>query len=319
MNLSLATLDRVPLTVARPAFDPRRLKPGILHLGVGNFHRAHQAVYTEDAITKRGGDWGIVGVSLRRPDIPALLTPQDNLYAVETLGTERHVRVMGVIGHTLTAPDSRAELFGHFSAPHIRIVSLTITEKGYCLDGTGVLAEDHPDIIHDLKNVDEARSAIGWIVRGLARRARASVGGVTIISCDNLSENGGTLARAVLRFARAVEPSLVSWIENNVSFPQTMVDCIVPATDAATIARVEADLGLHDSAPVAREEFAQWVIENRFSGPRPAWDEFICAEGNSHVKIGKENYFLSADGLLMPARKGQSPPDLRYFNRETRK
>jgi fructuronate reductase len=273
MNLSLATLDRVPRNIARPSFDPRRLKTGILHLGVGNFHRAHQAIYTEDAIAKRGGDWGIVGVSLRRPDMPALLTPQDNLYTVETLGVERHLRVMGVIGRTLTAPESRAELFGHLSAPHLRIVSLTITEKGYCLDGSGALAEDHPDIVHDLKNADEPRSAIAWIVRGLARRAQANAAGVTIISCDNLSENGAKLARAVLRFARMAEPSAVSWIEDSVSFPQTMVDCIVPATDAATISRVETDLALHDSAPVAREEFAQWVIENKFSGPRPAWDE----------------------------------------------
>ena len=273
MNLSLATLDRVSATVARPSFDPRQLKPGILHLGVGNFHRAHQAVYTEDAIARRGGDWGVVGVSLRRPDTPALLAPQDNLYTVETLGIERHVRVMGVIGRTLTAPDSRANLFGNFAQPGIRVVSLTITEKGYCLDGSGALAEDHPDIVHDLKSPGEPRSAIGWIVRGLAKRAGAGAPGVTIVSCDNLAENGSKLQRAVLRFARTAEPTLVSWIENNVSFPQTMVDCIVPATDAATIARVEADLGLHDAAPVAREEFAQWVIEDKFSGPRPAWDE----------------------------------------------
>src|SRR5215472_15354470 len=128
MNLSLATLDRVPRTVARPAFDPRLLKPGILHLGVGNFHRAHQAVYTEDAIARRGGDWGIVGVSLRRPDVPALLGPQDNLYTLETLGETRDLRVIGVIGRTLTAPEARSELFSHFASAAIRIMSLTITE-----------------------------------------------------------------------------------------------------------------------------------------------------------------------------------------------
>lgn len=281
-NLSLAALDQVPASVARPAFDPRSLKAGILHLGVGNFHRAHQAVYTEDAIAKRGGDWGIVGVSLRRPDVPALLQPQDNLYSVETLGRERHVRVMGVIGRTLTAPESRAELFAQFSAPNIRVVSLTITEKGYCLDSAGALAEDHPDIVHDLKNRAEPRSAIGWIVRGLGRRAAAKAPGVTIISCDNLSANGAKLGRAVTRFAREADPALVAWIEDNVAFPETMVDCIVPATDAATIARVEADLTLHDAAPVAREEFAQWVIENKFAGPRPAWDE-VGAEIVSEV------------------------------------
>ncbi len=273
MNLSLATLDHVPRSVARPAFDPRSLKSGILHLGVGNFHRAHQAVYTEDAIAKRGGDWGIVGVSLRHPDIPSRLAPQDNLYTVETLGTERRLRVMGVIRHTLTAPGARDELLRRFASSAIRIVSLTVTEKGYCLDSSGALAEDHPDIVHDLENPQAPRSAIGWIVRGLATRAKDGGSSATVISCDNLSENGGKLGRAVLRFARLAEPSSASWIEDNVTFPQTMVDSIVPATDAATIARIEADLGFNDAAPVAREEFSQWVIENKFSGPRPAWDE----------------------------------------------
>lgn len=281
-HLTLAALDRIPASVARPAFDPRALTAGILHLGVGNFHRAHQAVYTEDAIARHGGNWGIVGVSLRRPDVPALLQPQDNLYSVETLGQERHVRVMGVIGRTLTAPDSRAALFANFAAPNIRVVSLTITEKGYCLDSPGALAEDHPDIAHDLKNPDEPCTAIGWIVRGLARRAAAKAPGITVISCDNLSANGSKLGRAVARFAQAAEPSLASWLADNVAFPETMVDCIVPATNAATIARVEADLGLHDAAPVAREEFAQWVIENKFAGPRPAWDD-VGAEIVSEV------------------------------------
>lgn len=273
MRLSLAALDRLPRNIARPAFDPRTLRCGILHLGVGNFHRAHQAVFTEDAMAKAGGDWGIIGVSLRRPDTANLLDPQDGLYTVETLGEEKSWRVIGALRRVLVAPAPGAgrELFAAFADPNIHIVTLTITEKGYGLSADGVF--DSEQIGSDLSHPDRPRSAIGWIVRGLARRKANGAGPLTIISCDNLSKNGARLASAVDSFARIAEPQLVSWIADNVAFPGTMVDCIVPATDAATIARVEAAIGLHDAAPVARERFAQWVLEDKFAGPRPAWEE----------------------------------------------
>jgi fructuronate reductase len=270
MRLSLSTLARLPKDVARPAFDPRALRCGILHLGVGNFHRAHQAVFTEDAMAAQPGDWGILGVSLRRPDVANLLRPQDSLYTVETLGERRRYRVMGVLRGTLVAPDAREALLAAFADPAIHVVTLTITEKGYCLKGDGTLDFDHPDIRHDLANAPQ--SAIGWIVRGLGVRRKAGAAPLSIISCDNLAANGHRLGRAVADFARALDAALASWIADNVTFPGTMVDCIVPATDAPTIARVETALGLHDAAPVARESFAQWVIEDKFAGPRPAWE-----------------------------------------------
>lgn len=272
MRLSLEALARLPAHIARPAFDPRMLKPGILHLGVGNFHRAHQAVFTEDAIAKRGGDWGIVGVALKRPDVPrALGGGQDNLYTLEILDVPSRYRIIGALRRTLAASEDPGAVIGLLAAPAIKIVTLTITEKGYCLN-SGALNFDHPDIRHDLGSTDFPRSAIGWLVRGLvARRGQGEP--LTILSCDNLAGNGSKLGQAVLDFARARDPGVASWIESRVTFPNTMVDCIVPATDEATIARVASAIGFEDAAPVAREPFAQWVIEDRFASERPAWEE----------------------------------------------
>jgi fructuronate reductase len=272
-GLSLATLGDLPAAVARPAFDPARLRTGIVHLGLGNFHRTHQAVFTEDAIAKAGGDWGIIGVSLMRPDTPRALAPQNNLYTLEILGDERRYRVMGVLRRSLTASDDATAIVDALASRDTHIVTLTVTEKGYCLGNGGALDFEHPDIRHDLAHPDDPRSAIGWLVRGLAARKTARGGELTIIACDNLPDNGGKLARATLAFARAIDPTLAPWIADCVRFPCTMVDCIVPATDASCRERVDAALRLHDNAPVMREAFAQWVIEDRFAGPRPRWEE----------------------------------------------
>ena len=271
-RLSLARLSGLPAQVERPKVDPYALGIGIVHLGLGNFHRAHQAVFTEDAIVHEGGDWGIVGVSLRKPDTPRALGGQENLYTVETLGDERRYRVLGVLRKSVFADDSIATVIGPLSSPKTRVATLTITEKGYCLDGRGELAFEHPDIRHDLEHPSNPVSAIGWLVYGLSVRSRSRGNPLSVVSCDNLSDNGGKLERAVLAFARASDPTLAAWIGDHVSFPRTMVDCIVPATDDACRLRVDAALGLHDEAPVMREAFAQWVIEDRFAGPRPAWE-----------------------------------------------
>jgi fructuronate reductase len=271
MRLNLETLDRLPPHVARPAFDPKTLKTGIVHLGVGNFHRAHQAVFTEDAIAKRGGDWGIIGVSLRKADVPHALKPQDNLYALESLDAPRRYRVMGVLRRMLAATEEPLALVEALAVPATKIVTLTITEKGYCLSGDG-LNFDHPDIRHDLESRDAPRSAVGWIARALAAR-KAAGHPLTIVSCDNLAGNGTKLGKAVRAFSEARHPGLVPWIEDRVTFPNTMVDSIVPATDAAAAARIGDAIGLEDAAPVSREAFSQWVIEDRFAGARPAWEE----------------------------------------------
>jgi fructuronate reductase len=257
--------------IRRPYIELATLRPGIVHLGVGAFHRAHQAVFTEDAIASRGGDWGIIGASLQRPDVPDALAAQDCLYTVESLGTTAHYRVMGAIRQTLFAPRDRAALLAALAAPTTHAITLTLSEKGYCLDAGGALDFAHPDIAADLASPNVPRSAIGWLAQGLDERRGNGAGPVTILSCDNLQSNGEKLANALFAFTERVRPGLSQWIARNTAFPLTLVDCIVPASDAAHRTRVAAALGMEDTASVQREEFAQWVIQNRFVGPLPAW------------------------------------------------
>jgi fructuronate reductase len=271
-QLGAGQLARLPVSIVRPAFDPAQLKCGIVHLGIGAFHRAHQAVFTEDAIAHRGGDWGIVGASLQRPDVPDALKAQDCLYTVESLGTAARYRVMGVIRDALFAPRDRARLLAALASPASHAVTLTLSEKGYCLASDGTLDFLHPDIAADLATPDAPRSAIGWLALALNERRKNGAGPLTILSCDNLGSNGEKLGNAVAAFAERAYPGLLPWISANTAFPLTLVDCIVPASDAAHRARVQDALGMEDQASVQREEFAQWVIQDRFATPLPAWD-----------------------------------------------
>jgi fructuronate reductase len=273
VRLSLQTLDAAAPGIARPAYDVRRLGCGIVHLGLGAFHRAHQALHTDAAIAAAGGDWGIVGVSMRKPDVAETLEPQDGLYTVEMLDAQPSYRIVGAVRQTLVLPREPEAVLAAIGAPATRIVTLTVTEKGYCLDGGGALDFAHPDIVHDLAAQAAPRSAIGVLVAGLVRRAAGGAAPVTVISCDNLADNGPRLGAAVGAFAERAHPRLASRLGGLAGFPQTMVDSIVPASDAASLARAAAALGLADAAAVQREAFSQWVIEDRFAGPRPAWDQ----------------------------------------------
>jgi fructuronate reductase len=257
----------------RPAYDRKEVLAGIVHLGIGAFHRAHQAVFTEDAILKSGGNWGIIGASLQRPDTPEALAAQDCLYAVETLDRAASYRVMGVLQQALFGSRDAAALKAALAAPATHAVTLTLSEKGYCLDGKGELNLSHPDVAADLASPQTPRSAIGWLALGLEERRRTGAGPMTIISCDNLQNNGARLAAAVEAFAARAFPQLGDWLKSNAAFPLTLVDCIVPAASEAHRARVATALGLEDRASVQREPFAQWVIQNRFAGPLPAWGE----------------------------------------------
>ena len=270
-RLNAAALARLPAAIARPAFDPAHLKSGIVHLGIGAFTRAHQAVFTEDAITAKGGDWGIIGASLKQPGVPDTLAAQDSLYTVESLGSAARYRVMGVIRGALFAPRDRTALLAALSAPSTHAVTLTLSEKGYCLTADGSLDFAHPDIAADLDRPAEPGSAIGWLARALKERKKISAGPITILSCDNLKSNGPKLEAAVTEFAERSWPGLAPWIKANTAFPATLVDCIVPASDDAHRQRVAAALGVADEASVQREEFAQWVIQDCFAGPLPAW------------------------------------------------
>ena len=273
MRLSLQTLDRVPAAIERPAYDIAGLRCGIVHLGLGAFHRAHQAVYTEEAIARAGGDWGIVGVSMRKPDVAEALAPQDGLYTVETLDASAGYRIVGAVRQALTLPREPQRVLAAMADPATRIVTLTVTEKGYCLAGDGGLDFAHPDIVHDLQAPHAPRSAVGLLAAGLALRAAGGAPPVTVISCDNVADNGGRLAAAAYAFAAQAHPQLAAQLGSAAAFPQTMVDSIVPASDAAHRARVEQALGMTDGGSVQREAFGQWVIEDRFAGPRPAWDD----------------------------------------------
>jgi len=273
-RLSLQELSALPAAIARPDYDPSRVSVGILHLGLGAFHRAHQAVYTDD-ILARDMRWGICGVSLKTPRAILPLAAQDGLYTVLTKGsTGTHARVLGSLRETLFAGADRAQLIQRFADPRIAIVTATVTEKGYCHDpATGALDREHPDIVHDLAHPELPQSSIGILAAGLAARRAAGAGALTFVCCDNLPHNGRIVEGLVHTFARELDPALAQWIGDHVTFPCAMVDRIVPATTDADVAEAERVLGVHDAAPVAAEAFGQWVIEDRFAGEHPAWEE----------------------------------------------
>ncbi|MCB9947313.1 MAG: mannitol dehydrogenase family protein [Rhodospirillaceae bacterium] len=273
-RLNNDALDRLPADVGRPGYDRGRAGIGIVHLGLGAFHRAHQAVYTDDVMGREGGDWAISGVSLRHGDTRCALAPQDGLYTVAVRsGEPDRLRVIGSVREILVAPEQPEAVLARLIAPQTRIVTLTVTEKGYCHDpATGELRLDDAGIRHDLAHPDRPHTVIGYLVAALARRRTAGTAPFTPLTCDNLPANGRTLGRLVLAYARALDGGLADWIGQAVPFPSTMVDRIVPATTQDDRAAVDARLGLADAWPVVTEPFTQWVIEDRFAGPRPAWE-----------------------------------------------
>ena len=271
MQLGRANLDRLPSGIHRPAYDLSCVTPGIVHLGLGAFHRAHQAVVIDDCLAAGAPAWGIIGASLRSPDTRDALAPQDHLYTVAVRAAEgTEYRVIGALLGSEVARESPARLIARMADPSIRIVSLTVTEKGYChTPQTGDLDERHPDIVHDLNNPDAPRSAPGFIVAALARRRTQGLAPFTVLCCDNLAANGHTVQRIVTQFAALRSKDLGKWIGESVAFPSTMVDRIVPETTEADRAAVSSALDMRDAWPVMTEPFTQWVIEDRFSAGRP--------------------------------------------------
>jgi fructuronate reductase len=255
-------------------YDRSTVTPGIVHLGIGAFHRAHMAAYV-DSLLARTPDWGIIGASLRRPDTREALEPQDFLYTLairDASGTTP--RIIGSILDVLDANTQRAELIETMASPAIRIVSLTVTEKGYCHDpSTGELDERHPDIVHDLAHPEAPISAPGIIVAALALRRQRGLPPFTVMSCDNLPSNGRTAGRIVRRLAELMDggAGLAGYVRT-VSFPSTMIDRIVPATTDADRAIVADITGLEDAWPIMTEPFTQWVIEDDFPAGRPAFE-----------------------------------------------
>ena len=271
-RLNSALLAGLPAQVRRPTYQPGEHGVGIVHLGLGAFHRAHQAVYIDDVLATTGGDWRILGVSCRSPLPRDQLRPQGYLYSVlERDGSGDRRRVIGSLADALVAPEDPAAVVTAMARSSTHIISLTITEKGYCRNAAdGDLDLRHPDILHDLAHPEQPRSGPGLLLAALKRRRREGTPAPTLLSCDNLPHNGATLRAVVLRLAAQGEPNLAEWIDRQVAFPSTMVDRIVPATTPEDIAATVDSLGFRDEALVTTEPFRQWVIEDRFAGPRPA-------------------------------------------------
>ena len=275
-SLSDKMLASLPETVARPAYDRAVVQTGLVHLGLGAFHRAHQAYYTEQALNAGDHRWGIAGASLRAPDTRDALAPQDGLYSVAVRDTgHTDYRVIGALKSLHVAPENPAGLIKAMAQDSVKIVTLTVTEKGYCHDpATGDLNENHPDIQHDLAHPETPRSALGFLLAALAERKRQGLAPFTVLTCDNLPANGHTVRGVMRQFAEIARRDLVSLIAQDVAFPSTMVDRIVPATTDADRVLVEQALGVKDAWPIMTEPFTQWVIEDHFPHGRPDWGAY---------------------------------------------
>lgn len=261
-----------------PAFDRAGIEPGVVHLGVGAFFRAHHAYYT-DLLLERGlgRGFGIRGVGVLPQDAAMrdALLPQGCRYTLLAKDTGvREARVIGSIVDYLLAPDDPQAVIAAIAAPSCKIVTLTVTEGGYYFDpSTGAFMAEHPDVAHDVANPATPRTHLGLLSAGLRARRAAGLAAPTLLTCDNIEGNGHVFKRAMIDFARLQDPELATWIEANVSFPNTMVDRITPRTTDADRAEVASEWGIEDAWPVVTEEFVQWVVEDRFPLGRPEWEE----------------------------------------------
>ncbi|WP_116091856.1 mannitol dehydrogenase family protein [Sphingomonas crusticola] len=264
---------------AGPHYDATAVGTGIVHLGLGGFHRAHMARYSDELMNLDPGalEWGIAGVGLRPQDarLIAALQRQDGLYTlVEQEGERQEAFVIGAIARAIFAGDRPALTLAALANKAVRIVSLTVTENGYHLErATKRLDLASPEVRHDLANPRVPHTAIGALAEALDRRRRAGEPGFTILCCDNIQHNGDVLRAAVLAFAEARGQGLADWISQNTSFPNSMVDRITPVAQPAQIAAFRDRYQLEDAAPIFAERFRQWVIEDRFLYGRPAWEK----------------------------------------------
>ncbi len=275
--LSAATLHSLRPEVRVPAYSRADLQQHTVHIGVGGFHRAHQAVYLDDLLAVPGNErWGECGVGVLPGDrrMRDALIGQDCLYTVvERSAAGQFARVIGSMADTLFAPGERETVLERLAAPATRIVSLTITEGGYFLDeGTGEFVPEHPAIQHDLQHPDAPATSMGLIAAALGRRRLRGLPPFTVMSCDNLQGNGDITRRVLLAFAGLSDPALQPWIADHVAFPNSMVDRITPVTTDADRVFVANEFGIEDAWPVVTEPFRQWVIEDHFSNGRPAWE-----------------------------------------------
>ena len=269
----LSSIDQVP-DAARPGYTPSACKVGIVHLGPGAFHKAHQAALTDAVLAIRGGDWRILGISLRSQQAVQELSPQNGLYTLIAKGAGgTRARVIGAISGAICSADDPGPALAAMAAPATRIVSLTVTEKAYGLDRyTRGCDPTHPAIAADLANPGHPQGVLGLLTAALARRRDAGLPPFTVLCCDNLPENGALLRGAVVDFSARLDQALATWIRTNVAFPSTMVDRITPAPTDSTRAQAASLISAHDLAATETEDFCQWVIEDNFTMGRPDWN-----------------------------------------------
>ncbi|PRX11366.1 UNVERIFIED_ORG: fructuronate reductase [Martelella mediterranea] len=267
-------LDNAAADVLRPDYDRSRVEARMCHIGFGAFHRAHQAVYTDDVL-RAGGNWGYREIELRGPSAPLReLAERDYLYSVvENAADGQKARISGaVVDHRHMEDCGPQGIVNAIADENIALVSITVTEKGYTLGADGGLDFDNPDVKADLANPDQPRSVVGILVAALEARRKAGLPPFTVLSCDNLPSNGHLARRAVIDFARARDKALADWIEDNGRFPSTMVDRIVPAMTEESYNLLAERIGTEDPAGIVCEPFRQWVIEDDFVAGRPDWD-----------------------------------------------
>lgn len=270
-----SNLDVLGKSFQTPQYDRAALKAGILHMSVGGFHRAHQAVYMDDYLNTRAENWMIAGVGLLPQDDAHVksMEAQDSLYAVlERSPNKDNVRIVGSIQSMLHAPSNPARVIAQIANPEIKIVSLTITEKGYCYNEQRDLDLNHPLVKKDLSSPENPSTALSYLTQGLIARKAQNAGPVTIMCCDNLPGNGHLTKHILLQFAREINKDIASWIEDNVSFPNAMVDRITPVTTDEVRSILSQTYGLQDQWPVVCEGFRQWVLEDDFRAGRPAFE-----------------------------------------------
>jgi fructuronate reductase len=261
VRLSSATLGAVAAGIARPEYDRDAQATGIVHIGIGAFHRAHQAWYTDRAMAAGGRDWAITGVSMRSPSVAQAMNPQDGLYTLgERSAAGTSWRVIGAVRNVIVACDNFAAAVAAIADPATRIVSFTITEKGYCRSADGTL---------DFTTA--ANGIYPLLTAAFVRRAAEALPGLTLLCCDNLADNGSQLSGLMQAWLAERQPDLLDWFVANCTCLATMIDRIVPATTPADLDAVEAALGVRDEAAVVTEQFSQWVIEDRFVAGRPDW------------------------------------------------
>ena len=276
LSVSQKNLEKLGQTYPVPTYDRAALKPGILHMSVGGFHRSHQAVYLDAFLNQSAEDWMITGVGLMPNDDVNLkaLTDQNGLYAVLERSPEKdEVRIVGSIKTLIHAPSEPGKVFAEIASPSTKILSLTVTEKGYYYDDKRNLDTSHPAIQNDAKLPENPKTAYGYIIKGLQQRRANNAGAITIMCCDNLPGNGHITQHLLLQFAEISDASIIEWIKENVSFPNAMVDRITPVTTDNIRNILAAEFSINDAWPVVCEDYIQWIIEDNFIAGRPALEK----------------------------------------------